>query len=196
MKTQYRIDKNTLLNILSIWDGHLRKKVHLIACGGTVLTLLNIKESTKDVDFLIPEEREHRYLVNILQDLGYENVSGAGWAAGRGFIFDLYPGKKIFMTELLESPLKRGNNILFKEFAHIYLGILNYYDLIISKLFRYASVDVDDCLALFKAKNKEMDMKKLKNRFYETSSYDISDERNKKNFEIFLRHLKKEGFKI
>ena len=193
---QYRIDKNTLLNILSIWDGHLRKKVHLIACGGTVLTLLNIKESTKDVDFIVPEEHEYRYLIKILKDLGYENITGAGWRAEKGFIFDLYPGKKIFMTELLESPLKKGNNSLFKEFAHIYVGILNYYDLIISKLFRYASVDADDCMRLFKAKNKEIDMEKLKARFYETSSYDISDERNKKNFAFFLNLLKREGFKI
>jgi len=192
MIMQYRIDKNTLLNILSIWEGHLRKKVHLIACGGTALTLANIKGSTKDVDLLVPEEREYRYLIGILKDLGYESVSGAGWAAKKGFIFDLYPGKKIFMTELLESPLKRGNNILLKEFAHIYLGILNYYDLIISKVFRYTAVDRGDCLALFKAKDKEIDMGKLKARFYETSSYDVSDERNRKNFASFLNLLKKE----
>jgi len=27
-------------------------RVHLIACGGTALTLLNIKESTKDITLL------------------------------------------------------------------------------------------------------------------------------------------------
>jgi len=39
---------------LSIWDSYLRKKVHLIACGGTALTLMTIKESTKDIDLIIP----------------------------------------------------------------------------------------------------------------------------------------------
>jgi len=193
---QYRIDKNTLLDTLSIWDSHLRKKIHLIACGGTALTLMNLKESTKDVDFLVPNEPEYRYLIATLKDLGYSNITGAGWAAGKGFIFDLYPGKKIFMTELLESPLNKGNNVVLKEFAHIYLGLLNYYDLIISKLFRYTSVDADDCLALFKAKRKEIDIKKFKNRFYETSSHDISDECNKKNLEYFLNLLEREGVKL
>lgn len=193
---EYRIDKTTLLNTLSVWNSHLRKRVHLIACGGTALTLLNIKESTKDVDFLVPEEGEYAYLVNILQDLGYKNITGAGWAANEGFIFDLYPGKKIFMTELLESPLREGNSMLFEEFEYIYLGILNYYDLLISKIFRYGSVDKDDCMALFKVKSKEIDMLKLKDRFSETSSYDISDEKNKKNFNSFLRLLQNKGFKI
>ena len=193
---QYRIDKNTLLNTLAIWDSHLQRKIHLIACGGTALTLMGIKDSTKDVDFLVPEEAEYKYLIRLLSDLGYENKTGAGWVANNGFIFDLYPGKRVFMTDLLESPLNDGNNILFKEFEHIYLGILNYYDLIITKLFRFSSVDRDDCLALFRAKHGEIDLSKLKKRFCETSSYDISDERNKKHLRYFLNLLQKEGFKI
>ena len=192
---KYRIDKNTLLNTLSAWNSLLKRKVHLIACGGTALTLLNIKESTKDVDFLVPKESEFRYLVQLLKDLGYKNISGVGWAADEGFIFDLYPGKKIFMTELLESPLKSGNNILLQEFEYIYLGILNFYDLITSKIFRYSTVDIDDCLALFKARKTDIVIEKLKERFYETSSYDVSDEKNKKHFTHFLNILQKEGFK-
>jgi hypothetical protein len=51
-------------------------------------------------------------------------------------------------------------------------------------------------LALYKAKYKEINVEKLKKRFFETSSYDTSDERNKKNFNHFLRILEKEGLKI
>ncbi|MBL7157071.1 MAG: hypothetical protein ISS92_02785 [Candidatus Omnitrophica bacterium] len=190
---KYRIDKDTLLNTLSVWNSLLKKKVHLIACGGTALTLLNIKESTKDVDFLVPEESEYKYLVRLLEDLGYKNTGGAGWATDKGFIFDLYPGKKIFMTELLESPLKIGNNISLKEFEYIYVGILNFYDLIISKIFRYSTVDIDDCLVLFRAKKTEINIEELKERFFETSSYDVSDEKNKKHLTHFLNTLRKEG---
>jgi len=50
---EYRIDRENLLNTLSIWDSYLRKKVHLIACGGTALTLMTIKESTKGIDLII-----------------------------------------------------------------------------------------------------------------------------------------------
>ena len=47
---KYRIDKQDLLDRITIWDSFLKRDVHLIACGGTALTLLGIKDSTKDVD--------------------------------------------------------------------------------------------------------------------------------------------------
>ena len=193
---QYRIDKEALLNILSIWDGHLKKKVHLVVCGGTALTLMNLKESTKDIDLLVPVEGEYRYLIGVLKDLGYKPTTGTGWARDKGFSFDLFLGSKIFTTDLLESPLEKGNNVLLKEFSHIYLGVLNHYDLLISKIFRSTPVDIEDCLILFKTKHAGINIKKLKDRFYETSSYDISDEKHRKNFKYFLSILKKEGFNV
>lgn len=193
---KYRIDKTELLTTISVWNGYLRRKVHLVACGGTALTLVGVKESTKDVDFLVPNEAEYSYLLHVLQDLGYKNITGAGWVLDRGFIFDLYPGKRIFTTELMESPLAEKNSMLMEEFSYAKLLVLNYYDLIISKIFRYTAADVDDCLALFRAKRKEIDTKKLKKRFFETASYDTAEEKNKRNFDHFLSLLQKEGFKI
>ena len=102
---EYRIDKQGLLNAMSVWNGFLRRKVHFVACGGTALTLLDIKASTKDVDFLVPETVEYDYLVKILKELGYRSASGSGWARDDGFIFDLFRGKCVHTTELLESPL-------------------------------------------------------------------------------------------
>ena len=195
-KHEHKIDRENLLNTLSIWNSYLRKKVHLIACGGTALTLMAIKESTKDIDLIIPEESEYKYLVRKLIDLGYKQVTQYGWQRDDGFIFDLYPGNYIYTTGLLESPLKARNNLKYKEFSSIYLGILNIYDLIISKIFRYTYADMEDCKALVKAKNKEINIEKLKKRFFETSSYDISDDKNRKNFKHFLKTLNKEGFKI
>ena len=189
-----RIDKTTLLNTLSLWNRYLKRKVRIIACGGTALTLLNLKESTKDVDYLIPEQSEYRYLIKNMMDLGYKQTTGTGWQKNKGFIFDLFVGKTIFTTELLESPLEPGKHIPYKEFSSVYLGILNYYDLIISKLFRFTPVDTDDCVTLFKEKNKEINLDKLKSRFHETSVYDISDEKNRNNFKYFLELLKKEKF--
>ena len=72
---QYRIDNDALLNTLSIWNGYLRKKVHLIACGGTAITLMNLKESTRDIDFIIPKEKEYKYLVNILLPTYKSNIN-------------------------------------------------------------------------------------------------------------------------
>ena len=160
------------------------------------MTLLNIKESTKDIDFLVPNQDEYKYLVKVITDLGYTPTTGHGWARDDGFVFDLFAGKRVFTTELLEPPLEKGNNIKVKEFNHIYVGVLSYYDLIISKIFRNTETDREDCLALMKAKRDEIMINELKKRFYETSSYDISNEKNRRNFEHFLDFLKKEGIKI
>ena len=193
---EYRIDKQGLLNAMSVWNGFLRRKVHFVACGGTALTLLDIKASTKDVDFLVPETVEYDYLVKILKELGYRSASGSGWARDDGFIFDLFRGKCVHTTELLESPLDRGNNIPVKEFSYIYLGVLNYYDLLISKIFRGTSVDMDDCIMLVKAKKAEVDIGRFSQRFKETASYDVSEDRVNKNLEHFMRLLKREGLRL
>jgi len=56
------------------------------------LTLMNLKESTKDIDLIIPNEKKYIYLVKTLKDLGYKNITGTGWARDKGLIFDLYVG--------------------------------------------------------------------------------------------------------
>lgn len=155
---EYRINKDSLLTTLAAWDSFLRKKVHLIACGGTALTLLGIKPSTKDIDLLVPVIEEYDYLIGILKQIGYQPATGWGWKKNGGYIFDLFRGKTIHTTELLESPLEEKNHILVKEFNRIYLGVLNYYDIIISKLFRSTLVDIEDCLQLIKAKKKEINL--------------------------------------
>jgi len=190
---EYRIDKQRLLERLSIWDGFLKKKVHLIACGGTALTFLGVKASTKDIDLMVPEIGEYDYLISILKQLGYKQASGWGWARDSAFIFDLFRGKTIHTTELLESPLVQGNHILVKEFTKIYLGVLNYYDIIISKLFRATEVDIEDCLLLLRHSKEEIDTKRLRMRFRETASFDVSEVKVNSNFEHFLKLAQKEG---
>ncbi|OIO72808.1 MAG: hypothetical protein AUJ85_09260 [Elusimicrobia bacterium CG1_02_37_114] len=191
---KYRIDKEGLFDIIRTWDSFLKKKVHLITCGGTALTLLGIKASTKDIDFIVPELSEYKYLLNILQQIGYKSKTGTGWARDDNFIFDLFIGNRVHTTELLDSPLDKEKHILLKEFSYIYLGILNYYDLIISKLFRGTGADMEDCLSLMKSKAREIDLNFLIKRFRETASYDISEDKVNKNLDYFLEMLKKEGF--
>lgn len=192
---EYRIDKEGLLDRISAWDGFVKRRVHLIACGGTALTLLGVRASTKDIDLIVPEITEHDYLIGILKQLGYKSASGWGWARGEGFIFDLFRGKAVHTTDLLESPLEKGNHILIKEFTHIYLGALNYYDIIITKLFRATALDIDDCLSLVRRKRSEIDLQRLQGRFRETAAYDVSEEKVNKNLEHFLKILKKEGLR-
>jgi len=190
---EYRVDKQSLLDGISVWDGFLRRKVHLIACGGTALTLLGVKASTKDIDLIVPEPDEYDYLIGILKQLGYKSASGWGWKREDGYVFDLFKDKSVHTTELLESPLNKDNHTLVKEFNRIYLGVLNYYDIIISKLFRATAVDIEDCVLLVKIKKEDINLRKLEERFKETASYDISEDKANKNLTNFLRLLKKEG---
>jgi|SRR3989338_3180374 len=191
---EYRLTQQELLQTLGAWNGFLNRKVHLIACGGTALTLLGVKASTKDVDLLVPVEQEYNYLVKILEQLGYRPMTGSGWQRPtEAFIFDLFKGKRVHTTELLGSPLEKNNHLLIKELSHIYLGVLNTYDLMTSKLFRGTSVDVEDCLTLFRAKRNEIDLDVLKERYIETAKYDVAEGRLIKNWDYFEGVFKKEG---
>lgn len=190
---EYRLNKTKLLDELGQWNKFLKRKVHLIACGGTALTLLDIKASTKDIDFMVPDESEHKYLIKVLKDLGYEQTTTSGWQKkGDVFIYDLFPGKRIHTTELLDSPLEEGKHMLLKEFSYLYVGILNEYDLIASKLFRGTEVDIEDCLMLVRGRIGTIDINRLELHVKELASYDISEKRILAVLENFLDLLRKE----
>jgi hypothetical protein len=191
---EYRLDKHELLEILRNWDRFLKRRVHLIACGGTAMTLWGVKASTKDVDFIVPEKSEYTYLIGKLKDLNYEQVTASGWQRkGDIFRFDLFSGKRIHTTELLESPLLPGNHQSLMEFSSLYIGILNEYDLIASKLFRGTGVDFEDCLMLVRARKNEIDLSRLERHYRELVSYDISEARVGVHIDRFLDLLKEEG---
>jgi len=191
---EYRLNKQTLTELLGQWNAFLKRKVHLVACGGTALTLMDIKPSTKDVDFIVPIKQEYRYLIKTLKDLGYKQQTGSGWhKSGNLFVFDLFMGQRIHTTDLLESPLEKGNHTLFKEFSHLYIGILNPYDLMASKLFRGTPVDFEDCLMLIKSRKESIDLPRVEQHVKELASYDISEDRIIGNLEYFLNQVKKEA---
>ena len=184
--TQYRIGKEQLWSVLEAWNRYLTRRIHLVACGGTALTIQDIKESTKDIDFMVPVLAEYRALLLTLRKLGYKQVTGHGWSRDDGLIFEFYAGNRIFTTELIESPLEKGNNIPVKTYRHLYVGVLNDYDLAISKLFRGTKVDQGDCLALIRARREKFVLAEFEERYKETAKYEINEERVLRNLEIFL----------
>lgn len=187
---KYRIDKQGLWDILEGWDEYLPRHVRVVACGGTALTIQDLKESTKDVDFMVPDDEEYRALVQTIKKLGYRQTTGSGWARDDGYIFDLFAGNRVFITELLESPLDAGNHIPIKAFKKISVGALNDYDLIISKMFRGTDVDVDDCLRLINSRGKNFDLNKLLERYKEAALYELNPEQMMKNLNYLLAELK------
>ena len=153
----------------------------------------DIKESTKDVDFIVPEESEYKYLIKTLTDLGYGQSTASGWQKkGSLFRYDLFRGKRIHTTELLESPLNKGGHELLAEYSHLYIGVLNDYDLIASKLFRGSRVDFQDCLLLVKARGPKIDIDHLVKHFKELARYDISEDKVLAYLDDFINILREE----
>jgi hypothetical protein len=190
----YRLNKNRLLDILGDWNRFLKRKVHLIACGGTAMTLLGVKPSTKDVDFMAPREAEYRYLTEQLKALGYKQTTGSCWMRqGEDFRFDIFSGNRIHTTELLDSPLDEGRHSALMEFSHLFIGILNDYDLIASKLMRGTRVDFDDCVSLAEAHQATLDIQKLVRHFIDLVRYDVAEHRLRPHIDHFLDLLKERG---
>ena len=125
-------------------------------------------------------------------ELGYKSVSGHGWQREKEvYQFDLFPGRRIHTTELMDDPLEKDRHTLIKEFSHIYLGVLNDYDLIVSKLFRGTQVDFEDTISLAFAHKKSIDLKKLREHFFEMLSYHpVGEDRVKGNWDVFEKGLK------
>jgi len=162
----------------------------MIACGGTAMTLIGVKESTKDVDFMVPNQSEYNYLIATLDSLGYKPDTAAGWRReGEPFRFDLFKGNNIHTTTLLESPLEEGRHTLLMEYSRLYIGILNDYDLIASKLMRGETVDFDDCLRLAGARKDQLDLTKLEEHWHEMVDLEIAEDRIRPNIEVFLERL-------
>ena len=189
---KYRLSANDLLDTLDNWNSLMNFRVHLIACGGTALTLLKIKDSTRDIDFTVPMHKEYDRLMKFLGDLGYEE-KGGGLAHDDdpNFIYQFWCGNKVFTTDLLDSPLEPDKHIAIKRWSHIYLAALNLTDLIITKMFRGTSVDRDDCIAAFAT--GKVNAEKLLERYSKTARYDLNPEKMMKNFVYLaegLRELK------
>ena len=75
--SKYRISGSALIETIDNWERLINFKVNLIGCGGTALTLLEIKDSTKDVDFIVPVAKEYERLMKFLRALGYKEIGRA-----------------------------------------------------------------------------------------------------------------------
>lgn len=190
--SKYRITARELLQTIENWEHLIHFKVNLIGCGGTALTLLEVKESTKDIDFIVPIGKEHERLMKFLRSLGYEE-KGGGLAHPNDpyFLYQFWIGNRVFTTDLLDSPLEPGRNIPIKKWRHIYLGALNLQDLIITKMFRGMPVDVEDCVAAFARFG--IDPEELLKRYAEAAKYDLNPAKMIQNFIVFAEALLEKG---
>ncbi len=189
-----RLNKHQLFEVLSLWNNFLKRRVRLVACGGTAMTLLDVKPSTKDVDFMVPDPGEHGYLIRQLKTIGYKPITASGWQREDDvFRFDLFRGNNIHTTQLLVSPLEDGRHTLLQAYSHLHVAVLNNYDLISSKLMRGTNVDFDDCVSLFKSQRDQIEVDKLVDHFNGLVDYDVGETRIRPHMGHFLHTLEEEG---
>lgn len=184
-KNQEAVSIKELESFLQIL-ADFNEEIELFAIGGTAMTLKGIKESTKDIDFLTTND--YKKISSILRKAGLREESNFQicniWYFNKTRIDFFYDGY-IIGTSLQDS--WKENSELFRTIGKIKLFILNWYDLIITKLARSEKRDIDDILAIIKKEN--IDIKKLKERYFLTAKNSLIAEAEYK-FEHLRSKLK------
>ncbi|MDD4251151.1 MAG: DUF6036 family nucleotidyltransferase [Candidatus ainarchaeum sp.] len=129
------IPKEPLLELIKEIDFNLNKKIELFAVGGTGMTLLDLKASTKDIDFnLKPND--------------FEEFNKALKKTIHGYKIDIYCNGEIFSQHLPLDYIKKAIKIK-TSFKNIILYSIHPIDIIVTKIGRLNDrdwEDIKDCI--------------------------------------------------
>lgn len=177
IKITYKKDIGTFLKLIAKANIDL----NLFAMGGTAMLLSGIKESTKDIDFMTTNS--YGTIKEIFDKVGLTEKSTSKlcniWYLD-DIRIDIFYDAFILGTTLPDDWNKMSRYI--KEIGKIKLSILNWYDIIITKLSRSEKRDIDDILMILKKEN--IDFKKLKKRYYEVSEVSLNA-----HYDLKFKHL-------
>lgn len=139
------LDNTKLLDFLGEINKELKRKIVIVAVGGTAMTLLKAKSSTIDVDFTIPSEY-------------FDNFQQAKNIVQPGFKVDLFHDGAVFVNMLPDDYLKRSK-IIKTKLKNIQLRALHPVDIVVTKIGRLDSRDEQDieaCIKKFKIKKNQI----------------------------------------
>jgi hypothetical protein len=172
-------DLNNFLNLIA----DLNEPLELFAIGGTAMVLKNIKESTKDIDFLTTESYEEINRLFSLAGLKEEssNKMCNTWRLDKTRIDIFYDGF-IMGIPFPEDWKEKSEKI--KQIGKIGIYILNWYDLIITKISRSEKRDIDDAIKIIKT--QKLNFEFLKKRYYSIAETALIQE-----YDYKFRHLEK-----
>ncbi len=142
------LDKRALLDFLEEVNKELRRKITIVAVGGTALTLLDTKSSTIDVDFTLPGE-------------DYDEFHRALGIVSHGFKVDFWRDGTVFSQVLPDDYLKRSRTIRTKM-TNISLKALSPVDIVVTKIGRLDGKDWQDieaCIKKFGLTRKEIEQR-------------------------------------
>ncbi len=129
------LDGAQLFDFLDTLGKELPRRIILAAAGGTAMTLLGLKPSTRDVDFTGP-----------LEDI--EALKRALKMTPHGFKVDCWPGGQVFSQILPRDYLKKS--IPVRRVKNIDLRALHPLDVVVTKIGRLDERDLEDIEACIK----------------------------------------------
>ena len=142
----------------------LDKQMELFAMGGTAMVLKNIKEATKDIDFLTTSDYDS--INELFRLAGLEEKDSSKlcniWHLSNKRI-DIFYDEFVMGITLPDDWREMSEHI--RNIGKLRLYILNWYDIIITKIARSEPRDIDDILVILKT--QKIDFKVLKKRYYE-----------------------------
>ncbi|MBI2140684.1 hypothetical protein HYU14_07215 [Candidatus Woesearchaeota archaeon] len=141
----------------------LDEEIELFAIGGTAMVLGGIKESTKDIDFLTTSSPEKIRSMLTLAGLNEKNKSRLcnTWHLNDTRI-DIFFDEFILGFSLPDDWKSLSKRL--RTIGRLKLFILNWYDIIITKIARSERRDIEDCIAIIG--HEQIDFQKLKKRYY------------------------------
>ncbi len=138
------LDRSQLMEFLKELEKELERDITLVAAGGTAMTLLDLKATTKDIDFTAPKEdaqefREKEKLVS------------------HGLTIQCYEDGLVFSQILPWDYLAKS--IPIERVGRIELRALDPVDIVVTKIGRLNSRDMEDikdCIRLRSLRKAEI----------------------------------------
>ncbi|NQU78952.1 hypothetical protein HQ545_04250 [Candidatus Woesearchaeota archaeon] len=173
-------DLETFLQLIADLD----EELELFAIGGTAMVLKGIKESTKDIDFLTDASYDKINRMFTMAGLAEKSRSQLVniWYM-KDVRIDIFYGEFILGISLPDDWKELSEHV--KTIGRLKLYILNWYDIIITKISRAEERDYQDILVIMKSQN--IDFNKLKKRYYALAEGAIISAHDEK-----FRHLERQ----
>jgi len=168
------ITKYDLLKFLEEVNLELGEEIILLAIGGTAMTLLGMKEFTKDVDFDTPSEDDYKKFMQAIDRIG-ANIR-----------IDVFKSDMILTEILPPDYLKIAIKYTDVNFSKINLYMLHPIDIICSKIARLNDSDIKDiktCISYYNITKSEIQQRAMQ---YEHVG---SDESYYQGVEYVLKNL-------
>ncbi len=159
----------------------LDTEIELFAIGGTAMIIKNIKESTKDIDFLTALNQERIRELFTLAGLEEKDKSKLCniWYLD-DIRIDIFYDEFILGITLPDDWKKLSEHI--RDIGKLKLYILNWYDIIITKIARSEERDIEDILEIIKKQKIDFDV--LKRRYYDVAPVSLISD-----YDIRFKHL-------